>query len=124
MAASQSFFNVVQEIQSSGLNFKIELSPFSAIIYLKNSLLKNKAGFIIEPPTVTQDVNGVQNQKISQLEQEIEALNQKLKILVIANEKCHDTIAKLNLKQEISKIEELEDDLKSKCSELFNTKVE
>ena len=129
MAASKSFFNVLQEIQVSGLNFKIELCPFSAIIYLKNSFLKNKAGVIIQPPTLTGDVNEVQKLKISQLEQEIESLNQKLKLAAFENEKCHDTIAKLNVKQEITdiktiKIEELEDDLKLKCSELYNTKVE
>ena len=39
MTVEQSFQNILQEIQSSSLNFKIELCPFSAIVHLKKSYI-------------------------------------------------------------------------------------
>ena len=44
MAAMNSFKNVLDCIQSSGLNYQIQLSPFSAVISLKKTLARNKSG--------------------------------------------------------------------------------
>jgi myosin heavy subunit len=44
MAATGTFQDVLHVIETSNLNYKIELSPFSAIIYLKNSFIKDKNG--------------------------------------------------------------------------------
>ena len=42
--ATEIFLNVLHFNQSSGLNFKMEISPFSATIHIKNSLLTDKNG--------------------------------------------------------------------------------
>jgi myosin heavy subunit len=44
MDATNIFENLLQQIQSSHLNFKLELSPFSANISLKKSFIRNKSG--------------------------------------------------------------------------------
>ena len=50
MEASTTFENIIQQIQNSHLNFKLELSPFSANISLKKSFIRNKAGIVLSPP--------------------------------------------------------------------------
>ena len=42
--ATEIFHSLLRQIQISGLNFKMELSPFSASIIIKNSLLKDRNG--------------------------------------------------------------------------------
>ena len=42
--ATEIFHSLLRQIQISGLNFKMELSPFSASIIIKNSLLKERNG--------------------------------------------------------------------------------
>ena len=44
VATTETFHNVLQVIQTSSLNYRIELSPFSATIHLKNSAIKDKNG--------------------------------------------------------------------------------
>ena len=49
MNASNSFENNIHQVQNSNLNFKIDLSPFSAVISLKKSYLRDKSGNFIFP---------------------------------------------------------------------------
>ena len=51
MAASKAFDNILQLIQASNLNFKLQLSPFSANISLKKSPVTNKSGLALSPPS-------------------------------------------------------------------------
>ena len=44
MVTNNAFNNVLQCIQNSCLNYRIQLSPFSAVISLKKSLVKDKSG--------------------------------------------------------------------------------
>ena len=44
MLATQSFNNILEQIQSSCLNFQIQISPFSAVISLKKSLIRDQSG--------------------------------------------------------------------------------
>ena len=44
MEASQIYENILNQIQMSSLNFKLELSPFSAVISLKKSFIRDKSG--------------------------------------------------------------------------------
>ena len=44
MAAATAFHNIVQQIQSSNLNFMMQLSPFAANISLKKTPLKDHSG--------------------------------------------------------------------------------
>ena len=51
MLATESFDRIVQHVQSSCLNFHLQISPFSAVISIKKSLIKDKSGNVILPPT-------------------------------------------------------------------------
>ena len=42
--ATEKFQNLLRMIQNSGINYKMEVSPFSAIICIKNCLLKDQNG--------------------------------------------------------------------------------
>ena len=53
MHASRTFNKILQEIQSSNLNFQLQLSPFSAQISLKKSLVKERDGSLRLPPIIS-----------------------------------------------------------------------
>ena len=53
MMALKAYENVIDHIRSSGLNFQLQLSPFSAQISLKRSLVKERSGIVLLPPFVT-----------------------------------------------------------------------
>ena len=44
MATDVQFDAILSTVQSSNLNFHIEISPFSAVIHLKKSLIVMKLG--------------------------------------------------------------------------------
>ena len=44
MLAKQSFDHILEQVQNSCLNFQIQVSPFSAVVSIKKSLIKNKSG--------------------------------------------------------------------------------
>ena len=50
MLASNVFKDILDKIQSSNLNFQLQVSPFSAQISLKKSLVKDKSGNMLPPP--------------------------------------------------------------------------
>ena len=49
MLAAQAFDNILNGIQRSNLNFQLQVSPFSAQISLKKSLIKDRSGSFILP---------------------------------------------------------------------------
>ena len=49
MFASKTFDNILNSIKDSNLNFHLQLSPFSAIISLKKSLVCDKLGTPLLP---------------------------------------------------------------------------
>ena len=49
MAANTTFNSILNEIQLSNLNFKIQMTPFAAIITLKKTALKDKNGLLAKP---------------------------------------------------------------------------
>ena len=52
MLALNAYENVIDQIKSSGLNFQLLMSPFSAQISLKRSLVKERTGILCLPPSV------------------------------------------------------------------------
>ena len=53
MLAAKTFNEVLDGIQKSNLNFQLHVSPFTAKISLKKSLVKDRTGsFLLPPPTV------------------------------------------------------------------------
>ena len=57
MMASQKFYSILQEIQSSHLNFQLQLSSFSALISLKKSFVREKDGSVSFPPHLCDKVS-------------------------------------------------------------------
>ena len=51
MLASNAFHGILSQIQSSNLNFHLQISPFAALISLKKTLVKDKSGTYLRPPT-------------------------------------------------------------------------
>ena len=49
MCPSTTFYNILNQIQASNLNFQLQISPFSAVISLKKSFVKDKSGTILFP---------------------------------------------------------------------------
>ena len=50
MLASLNFDAILEQVQTSGLNFQIQISPFSAMISLRKSLIKDKCGKLFLAP--------------------------------------------------------------------------
>ena len=51
MLAAQAFDNILDGIQRSNLNFQLQVSPFSAQISLKKSLVRDRSGSVMLPPS-------------------------------------------------------------------------
>ena len=51
MAASAMFDSIINQVRSSNLNFQMQVTPFSATIVIKKTLIKNTSGFHVIPPT-------------------------------------------------------------------------
>ena len=61
MAASRIFDNILEQIQSSNLNFHLQVSPFSAVISLKKSLVKDKSGNLLPLTLASPHTKSVDN---------------------------------------------------------------
>ena len=53
MLAEESFRSILEQVQSSKLNFYLKLSPFSATISIKKSFIKDENGCQVLPSIVT-----------------------------------------------------------------------
>ena len=62
-AASQTFDYLLNQIKNSNLNFHLQQSPFSAIISLKKSAIKDINGSFVMPTILE---NKTQNQKLAE----------------------------------------------------------
>ena len=56
MCPATVFYNILNQIQASHLNFQLQLSPFSAVISLKKTFVKNKSGTILYPQTTSHNL--------------------------------------------------------------------
>ena len=101
MAACEAFETVLNCVKTSNLNFCIQLSPFSANISVKKTLVKDKAGFYLSPTVTDSSSSVLQNQnvglikKLSELESTNEVLKLSLEKSISDNQKAYDTIQRL-----------------------------
>ena len=76
--AADIFENIITQVKNSNLNFQMELSPFSAVIHLKKSILKDKSGnFLLQKtPKPSEKFSNVDEilRKNEALEQEVAKL--------------------------------------------------
>ena len=77
--ASQEFDSNLRKIQDSNLNYQIKLSPFSAVISLKKSLIKDKSGQVLFPysPSISPTIESLQSIN-QQLKMDIASLETKI----------------------------------------------
>ena len=123
MSASETFENLLKLVQSSFLNFKIELSPFSATIYLKKSYIKNQHGTpLLPPPGQDHAIVAPHDVRVQELIIENESLKVKMNAAVKETEKCSDIIE--NLKNQIGEKQQEIDGLILNNKELEKTRIE
>ena len=116
MAATKAFERILDDVKSSNLNFCLQLSPFSATISLKKTLVKDKAGLFLYPPVANasdlpkQNLNSI---KVEQLEDIIDDLKLRLAESTADCEQAHEKITELENKLKIK-----QEDLETKDSDL------
>ena len=103
--ATATFENIPEQIQTSNLNFHLQRSPFSAVISLKKTLIKDKLGVSLLPsssnPELLQKIN-FDNQA---LRKKINNLTEDYEDAVNDSENAHKTIATLKDQLEATKLE-------------------
>ena len=104
MAASLTFEAILKEVQTSNLNFRIEMSPFSAVINLKKSFITNKFGVpILSPPShavinqALKSENLTHTQQIVKLEKTIDNLRSEYESVALELKDSHESMANLNI---------------------------
>ena len=110
MHASLEFHDILNRIQSSSLNFQLQVTPFSAQILLKKTLQKDKAGAFLLPscmPSIASEDIEKSVAKNSKLEQDIFDLTKKheeivetLKNSVSENKRLKEIISQRNTELE------------------------
>ena len=78
------FESLLYQIKASKLNYKIEESPFSAVIFLKRSLIKDKFGNFLQPQNPAHQVL-VKDSEVSTLKDELAEKEEQLKELKSRN---------------------------------------
>ena len=105
MCASRTFDEIFTVIKNSNLDFHLQLSPFSAVISLKKSLILDKCGSPLFPntayqiPQMSYDTTSVSKHK--QLEDEFHMLENKYNDLACQFKSACETI--LNLEDHVVK---------------------
>ena len=110
MSASKTFEVIIDQIKSSNLNFHLQQSPFSAVISLKKTLIKDRSGCTLMPPTSSSILlkkaeQELENmcEKILQLESTVNSIKIKYENAVIDCEGAYKTVSKLENKLEEAK---------------------
>ena len=145
MLALNTYESVIDQIRSSGLNFQLQLSPFSAQISLKRSLVKERSGVLRCPPplkkepSVHDQENRRENLKLvetdvytlernilvkkeAEEDNQIESFKNELNKLIIENTKCNEKLKEQEAEICTLKIEntKCEETLKEKDAEIFD----
>ena len=130
MTAKQAFESILNQVQSSCLNFKIELSPFSAVIYLRKSFIKDQNGVTVLPPA---EIATERNVTVKHLEKEKNDLEMKLVKAIHETKAYHEALddMKKEMDQKEKMLESLvksrkdtEEEMKCVSTEMYDTKVE
>ena len=69
--------DILNQVRNSGLNYQIKVSPFSAAIYLKKSIVKDRSGnFLLPKPPKISTIKNYDNlvSKNEELERELQTL--------------------------------------------------
>ena len=109
MAVEEAFKNVLNKIQNCGLNFKIEVSPFSANISIKKSFFRDKSGNIITPGDIhfveLKQENNFLDQQLNYKECKLNSLKIKYENSLLDSEKSLETKEKLDSEIQMLKLQ-------------------
>ena len=99
MLARIAFDKILEQIQTSNLNFQLRLSPFSASISLKKSFIRDKSGYFLLPSTGPMPANSENDELVEKKEH----LNQKVDEMQNLIESKSETIQ--TLEEKITNVE-------------------
>ena len=71
MAASAMFDSIINQVRSSNLNFQMQMTPFSATIVIKKTLIKDTSGVHVIPSTYKNHEEEMVEQKYKKVLTEI-----------------------------------------------------
>ena len=100
MLAAEAFDQILDVVKRSNLNFQLQVTPFSAYISLRKSLVTDKSGNILLPPaqtTVQSSLPSSTSRTVHELENDL--IVQKNKLDVAVND-CKDAHKELKICQE------------------------
>ena len=133
MIAEQTFRNILDDIQRSNLNFQLQVSPFSAYISLRKTLVKDLSGAVLLPPPKASVPPSLQSPtlhtdvakylvRINELEKDLLAMKDNHEDVV---NKCRDASAKLEKENKALKLENksLSEKLNSKALQINQLRV-
>ena len=96
MLASETFDGILKRIQTSRLNFSIQLTPFSAVISMRKSFVTDRSGSVFLPTTYDHTHDQKANDVVNlQLERNLNDLEKKHVKAVGECTIAHETIKKL-----------------------------
>ena len=95
MLAKNNFESVLSSVRNSCLNYSIHVSPFSATISLKKTIVKDRNGACIIPPLICENKSSDLRDDKAALEDEICSLRIKYKELLSAYASSNDNITSL-----------------------------
>ena len=102
MLAKLKFDQILEQVQSSCLNFQLQLSPFSAVISIKKSFIRDKSGSVIVPPQHCDSIENVKElvNKNEKLESDIKQLKKRYDDSVNDCEHAYEIIQSFEQKDE------------------------
>ena len=130
MTTAKAFDSILQQIQNSNLNFKLQLSPFSANISLRKSPVIDKFGNPLLPCVASAEKFAALSSKNKQLECDLLKVKNELADTVDECEKARNKIKDLNLtsvsafNQELLASKTLVEELKATNDEIVKENVQ
>jgi hypothetical protein len=121
MAAEKAFYNVLNYVSRSQLNFSIYQTPFSAQLFLKKSFAKHYEGNEHDLNKVNDENETFEGnaEQIHKLETDCKTLEDKLKLEKKKNKKERQKVGKKNIEEaEVNVKEELIDNEEDKVDVL------
>ena len=105
MLASNAFHGILSQIQSSNLNFQLQISPFAALISLKKALGKDKSGTYLRPPIPVLHNDNFENilARNSELEKNILDLQKNYEKVAINCTKAYESLQNTEAENELLK---------------------
>ena len=127
--ANDAVDDIIHSVKKSHLNFYIQESPFSLLINLRKTFIKNKNGDPLMPPPSDTSDDDINEQKIKaeKLEQENFRISESMGQLEAELKETRDALHSLSNKLKMAKaenMEELSKVYKSKKKEVEKLKTE